>query len=306
METTTDPQPSISRNLEVSPLPVLPLREWNSREHLSNSRLHYITLECSYDQPSNRRRNPAPQLLEAAERKLHRAEALLKICLPTVNLDDPGLDSILENGTIPGPNQDKDTATTIKQLLSHQPQENQNSTSGAPPDPNLESMVRSTGQLDVDESGHWDYYGHSSGLNFLRRMGEEFGSIARPEQLGDKALNSFKAQRQLPNSVIGSPISSRETPSEATLADDLPPKSVALELCSNALDDACAIMCCLHAPTFYRSLDRIYDRPFERYENEDHRFLPLIYTVMALGCLFAKGEQSTLDRKGYATATDEG
>lgn len=166
-------------------------------------------------------------------------------------------------------------------------------------------MVRATGELDVDDTGRWDYHGASSGINFLRRMGEEFGSISKPESSANKKLKT-SMPRNLPEAVISAPTSLRETPSEASLADELPPKTVARELCSHALDDACVIMFCVHQPSFYEGLDRIYELPLDKYENQDHRFLPLVYTVMALGCLFASDEQSDLDRKGYESATDEG
>ena len=240
-----------------------------------------------------------------AERKLHRAEALLRLCFPNLNLDDPRLDTLIQKGALPGPNQNA-SAKRIQDSLFPASAEKQSSVPDSTTDSNLESMVRATGQLDVDDCGHWDYYGHSSGLNFLRRMGEEFGSVARPDLLGDKALKSSRLKQQQSNGATSSPRSPHDTFSEATLADELPPRELALELCRNALEDAACIMCCVHQPSFYQSLDRIYERSFESYDNEDHRFLPLLYTAMALGCLFARGEQSKLERKGYPSATDEG
>ena len=53
-------------------------------------------LECTYDKPSNRRRNPAPQYIEALETRLQRAEALLRKFAPDVDLTDPELDPAVQ------------------------------------------------------------------------------------------------------------------------------------------------------------------------------------------------------------------
>ena len=63
------------------------------------------------------------------------------------------------------------------------------------------------------------------------------------------------------------------------------------------MDDACALIPCVHQPSFYQSLDRIYDLSTDEYSTQDQRFLPLLYVVIALGCLFAKDEDSKELRK---------
>src|SRR3954471_17345081 len=52
-----------------------------------------LNQDCTYDQPSNRRRNPAPQYIEALETRLQRAESLLRTFLPNVDLNDPSIDA---------------------------------------------------------------------------------------------------------------------------------------------------------------------------------------------------------------------
>jgi len=49
--------------------------------------------DCTYDQPSNRRRNPAPQYIEALEHRLQKAETILRSVLPGLDLDDPKFDA---------------------------------------------------------------------------------------------------------------------------------------------------------------------------------------------------------------------
>src|SRR3978361_2573882 len=51
--------------------------------------------DCTYDQPSNRRRNPAPQYIEALETRVQRAETLLRAVFPGVDLNDPNIDTLI-------------------------------------------------------------------------------------------------------------------------------------------------------------------------------------------------------------------
>jgi len=53
-------------------------------------------------------------------------------------------------------------------------------------------------------------------------------------------------------------------------------------------------------------LDRIYDTPSEQYSNEEHSFLPLLYIVMSVGCLFSDDGAGTLDVSGYESAIGQG
>lgn len=167
----------------------------------------------------------------------------------------------------------------------------------------LESMVDATAQLDLDDRGYWDYHGHSSGVTFLRRMRNEYGDLFGSEAV----VTPFIAAPSVPQ-VYASPLSSTDPSLEVNPFNvtELPPKAVAMGLASNALDDACTLMRFVHRPTFYALLNRVYDSAPDRYDDEVNRFRPLLYVVLALGCLFAKTEQSELDKEGYASATAQG
>lgn len=185
----------------------------------------------------------------------------------------------------------------------------------APEDPGLESMVEATGELDMDESGNWDYYGHSSNLIFLRRMRDKVGHLNGPEQTDDGS-NAHREPRKTSITKFREPGSpkelmqgtSMESPYDHTDigANELPSREVALTICSAALDDACAVLSFLHHPTFYHRFERIYGMSEDQYEDQDQQFLPLLYTVLALGCVFAKDESSELGQKGYKSATGIG
>lgn len=170
----------------------------------------------------------------------------------------------------------------------------------------LESMVENTGSLDLDDQGHWDFHGHSSGIVFLRRMREQFGDLMGSTEFGATA---FLKKRRAQSHVFESPRSTTgESPLDSNLPNthDLPPRECAKQLCSNCLNDACALMRFVHQPTFYASFDRIYNTPPENFGNEENSFLPLLYVVLALGCLFGKDEASNLEQKGYESAIDQG
>jgi hypothetical protein len=173
-------------------------------------------------------------------------------------------------------------------------------TAGGERDSLLESMVETTGQLDLDDQGKWDFHGHSSGLTFLSRIREQFGDIMPiPDMRTSGWLNPHLAQPS--RSVSDSPLDSN-LPNVA----ELPPKEIALELVSNSLDYACSLLRFMHQPSFYRKLDRVYSLSPTEFGDEENRFLPQLYVVLALGCLFAPNEKSELEQGGYENAINQG
>lgn len=261
--------------------------------------------ECTYDQPSNRRRNAAPQYIEALEKRLKRMESLLNIVLPHVDLEDPNLEEVLQQGTF---HFNQELMTNGVGVPAMAPQRPFQAVDGNP-ESQLESMVKSTGQLDLDEEGHWDYHGHSSGLSFVRRVREQFPDIitetghttpfvkSRPLSLVFESPSKFES----PKSNAESPIDG----SSPTSGTDLPPRHVARQLVDMAINDAAALLRVVHEPTVWKSFDRIYDLQPENYTNDDNMFLPLLYAILALGSLFSKDGRE-LDNKGYETAIDQG
>ena len=137
---------------------------------------------------------------------MHRAETLLHILIPNLDLNDPGIDAAVAQGWIPGApgkgHPGAPVAAAAAAAAATQPTQR-------PPlapntenksDTNLESMVRAVAQMDVDEQGHWDYHGHSSGLSFMRRMREQLGDLMGP----DSPATPFVKSRP-PSLVLDSP-----------------------------------------------------------------------------------------------------
>lgn len=221
---------------------------------------------------------------------------------PNLDLNDPGIDTYLQNGMLPQlPTSGSRPQQNVRD--SHMRQRSEGRGREEPNDSHLESMVKATGQLDLDEEGKWDYHGHSSGLSFMRRLQQQFGDIIAPP--GSALFVKYRPMSQ----VFDSPNSAYQSPSDSTNAavsgTDLPPKQEARVLCDNALVDAGALLRVVHLPAFYKSMDRIYDTPPEDYGAAENTFLPLLYAVLALGTLFPK-QDVALDEISYEAAIEEG
>lgn len=255
---------------------------------------HHV--ECSYDRPSNRRRNPDPQYVAALEHRLQKAETLLQSVLPPVDLDDPQLDVHAMKHRF---------AAAGKHVTEEaKPSSGQADTAPQKGDEGLlEIMVDDLGCLDRDDQGHWDYHGHTSGIMFVRRLRRRLGAA---DSTGPMARShpAFSAY------MLDIPKSMSESLGCTTLppTHDLPPLLVARRLCYNAIDHACSLMRFVHEPSFFASLERIYDTPPEQFTNEENSFLPLFYIVIAVGCLFSDdgAGQGTLDLSGYEGAICQG
>ncbi|KAL8863545.1 MAG: hypothetical protein Q9178_000226 [Gyalolechia marmorata] len=260
--------------------------------------------DCTYDQPSNRRRNPAPQYVEALENRLEKAESLLRAILPDINLDDPKYDAMMPQRMHAPIKQERVSPGNGIKAGSGTHSPNAPAATEAEKDSLLESMVLEAGSLHLDDQGHWDFCGQSSGMIFLRRMREQFGDLLAKfdgTALPFMKSSSISGRLMTPNCASTSPMDF-----SGNNVQRLPDKSCARKLCTCALDDAAALFPFVHQPTFYTMFDRVYDRPRESWEPVDEKFLPLLYSVVALGCLFAKDEESMLQNYGYESAIDQG
>jgi hypothetical protein len=210
------------------------------------------------------------------ETRLQRAETLLRTVLPNVDLNDPNIDNL------------------IQQRQASSSKESPASTAaGKPGDPSvdeqdaqLRSMIESTGQLDIDEAGHWDFHGGSSGTVFVRRMREQFGGLLGNDH--NAPLFPRVPRPLIVTTMFDSPRSSTDSPYDVGLPNtmDLPSREIAKVLCNASLERACSLLRFVHQPTFYEMVDRIYDTTPENFGDSENRFLPLLYVVLALGCMF--------------------
>ncbi|KAH8692744.1 putative C6 transcription factor [Talaromyces proteolyticus] len=260
--------------------------------------------DCTYDQPSNRRRNPTPQHIEALESRLHRAEALLRILAPDLNINDPSLDTASSQEIAAIYRQQSQLGISPPKPTSTNAPSQEPSSSECADESLLQTMMENSGSLDLDDQGHWDYHGHSSGVIFMQRLRKQLGNFVTPP----RALSKPRSISQ----ILETPKSQSESPQDSSHnsnlppTHDLPPRSVADKLCRNSFDHACVLMRCLHEPSFSAMVDRIYASSWDQFTNEEHTFLPLLYVVMAVGCLFSDDVESTLDVAGYEGAIGQG
>lgn len=251
-----------------------------------------LLAECTYDKPSNRRRNPAPQYIEALESRLQRAEALLRKFIPDVDLSDPNLDPAVQQEF----RNREQARAKLRREQGILPEKE---------DMQLLSMIESIGQLDLDEKGGWNYHGTSSGAVFLRRMRENFRGM-----LGPAGREPFLPRPERPMGLINldSPESAGSSPFESGSLHmrELPPKEVARSLCYYSLNCATCLLRIVHLPSFYEMFDMIYDKSGEQLTTNESRSLALLYAVMALGCMYNPLDDNNTRAVAYKDALEEG
>lgn len=252
--------------------------------------------ECTYDKPSNRRRNPAPQYIEALENKLARAEATLRKFVPDVDLNDPSLDPAIQ----------QEFQNRERQRLQAAKARQENAKEAEQQTAQIMSMIETLGQLDLTEGGGWDFRGTSSGAVFLRRMKDHFRGL-----LGYDYQTTFLPRpAQVPGLLkLDSPQSTTaSTPNDSRSSNvyDLPPKERARQLSYCALSCATALLRIVHLPSFFEKFEELYQKPADTFETEDNRFLGLLYAVMAVGCMYNIAEEDVDNQVNYSEAIEEG
>lgn len=258
--------------------------------------------ECTYDKPSNRRRNPAPQYIEALESRLQRAESLLHKFMPDVDLADPNLDPAIQQEFH---NRENARSGSKARQILHTPQSQHSQL--VQPDPNeahLTSMIDSIGQLELDDRGGWDFHGVSSGAVFLKRMKEHFrgmlGPVGKTPFLARPDRTPGLANLDSPSPAAHSPFSA--VPS----CPELPPKEVARKLCYYSLSCATCLVRIVHVPTFYENFEKLYEKPLDNLSQDETHFLGLLFAVMALGCMYNNLDDDSGGGMAFREASEEG
>lgn len=240
------------------------------------------------------------------ESRLQKAEEILRIIAPDVNLSDPHLLTTDAEQIVAALRRDESREVSTDSNPPADKAPNQETGAEAPDSSFLETMMENSGSLDLDDQGHWDYHGHSSSIIFMQRLRKKIGNDisipVRPSTNKSMPLaqifDSPKSQSESPQEPNGSP--------NVAPTHDLPTKDVAKNLCQSAFGHACILMRFVHEPSFWATMDRVYATSWEQFTNEEHTFLPLLYVAMAVGCLFSSDVESTIDRSGYEGAIGQG
>lgn len=85
---------------------------------------------------------------------------------------------------------------------------------------------------------------------------------------------------------------------------NLPSRAVARRLCERALLGTDTLVHVVHVPTFNQSLKHIYESLPEKYGTTENTFLPLLYSVLAVGVLLS--DEAEFMDLGYKPSVDEG
>jgi hypothetical protein len=213
-------------------------------------------------------------------------------------MDNPNLDAGTLSKLRMPTTQGLHSMHTDMEASSATPQSSHNS--GTEQDVPLETVLEATGQLDLDEHGNWSYHGHGSSSAFIRRIEERFGNVSD----SGRGKNTVLRLPSIPQ-IYESPRDLEDQSFEDLTQDSitLPERDVAQDLTSSALNEACALLKFVHEPSFYSMFDRLYRVDNEQYGYEENKFLPLLYAVFAVGCLFSSSERAHF---GYAHAVSEG
>ena len=211
-----------------------------------------FTLDCTYNEPSNRRRVLPTLPVQSVDYRLQHVETLLHTLLDRTSQSKPVLEIVNQPG--------KASSIGNSDRLS-----------------TLETTLDSGGRLNVDNNGHQVFCGSSSGLAFLAQFWRKLGGSLGPEAY---SIPSSGLQPRMPHVFDCYQSTFNQQP---IASPRLPPKSVAKYLVQCALEKVCILCCIVHRPTFDSMLDRIYDVEVANQGTEESSFLPILYGVLALG-----------------------
>lgn len=242
--------------------------------------------QCTFDQPSNRRRNPAAGYVELLEAKCERYKKLLQKLLPDVEIEE----------AYDGPSEDD---------AQRQDATDSNRLSDAPVDDTraIQSMLM-TIELNRDDRGDVDFRGHSSGTVFVKSVCGQLGVSPSGENKPSHDIyggapyaerSSFATSSRLKDSP---PVSAQElsraanrkhsiSPTEHQDEDEeipLPNYELALQLSYMCFNNACVIIQFVHQPSYFSRLANLYD---VKQEGDTDDFLSVVYSVIAVGTLFS-------------------
>jgi hypothetical protein len=267
------------------------IQQLYSHFRFSCSLVYWLTLvsftACTYDDPLKRGRIISPRQVEAIETRLNRAERLLHILEPTLDLNDLYLNTnspekIAAMLRQPTPVSDAAAASSMA---------TDDTTDVTTDDSFLGPVMENSGSLDIDHKGQWNYHGQSSTTIFMQRLQNQLGNLIAPIQARYKSRIVEQILNN-PTIDIGGSQNVVHSSSPVSVNCCLPPESHARELCQLAFDEACNCYHFIHSPSFWTSFDQIYAIQLEHYGAEEHVFLPLLYGVVSVGCLFSSSERT--------------
>jgi hypothetical protein len=223
--------------------------------------------DCSYSERARRKRkrSQASEKFAALENRLKEMESAMK---------SSGAPYFKGESLLKTPPSHFIAETSVSEV--HAPSEHNKQSSSE------NTLEYATTQQAIDQ-GETGYRGYSAESAFMQHMKEKLGAwpgVNINHRVGcrDKVAPSlFEPDKKLANQA------------------SLPPKKRALELIEAALDSH-ELLQVVHRPSFDESVHVLYSLSPQEYSIEEMRHLPLVYALMALGCLFTEPNVSDTSR----------
>lgn len=147
----------------------------------------------------------------------------------------------------------------------------------------LENMINSDDRTEGDSHENLDYHGRSSGFAFLHATKGFFDEHTDPSDPRSPS-NGRKILELFDSDLPGKEALKLKGP----VSQLLPGHNVAKEMTTNLFTNGCVLLRFIHRPTFDNNMARIYLHEPLDFNDEDHRFLPLLYAVLGLGYIFSQ------------------
>lgn len=228
--------------------------------------------ECTYHRASRRRPNISALYVDALQERLERAELLIR---KFVSDADATASNVNTTNAPPETRADHARAGAQRRDLCSVSVPTRPA-AGGPGD----LLVTSSAHPDVDWDGYHSIHGPPSYL--LRLKAHIQGPVDRNHSA--PCIPDSRRRRGLKSHDL-SPGSSDAIPA-------LPAGRIARRLCSKALQHATCLLRIVHVPTFYTILDNLLGEPPEGRRTSGGPKLALVYSVMALGCLYNQAEDA--------------
>lgn len=238
------------------------------------------------------------------QQKAHTAETLLHKLLPHVDLDNPDEVAALlaqpahaARSALKKATHDQRPLRDDAMAVSGTSDTTENAARRMP-------LVENVGQLDLTASGEYDFHGMSSGAAFLSRITQQFPGLSRYD-----SRMPFLPQPGRPYTPKSFELPGLSASPWSHVSDGfspVPPKPFARDLCEFSFSRATCILRVVHAPSFWRMFDRLYEERPQKYTPEERRFVGLLFSVMALGSMYDVDENDPTNPDHYAVAMERG
>ena len=165
----------------------------------------------------------------------------------------------------------------------------------------LENMMEDEEQLTTVDRKTASFYGDASGFAFLQKTGQLVNEKTQNDQ---KDSEPSQATQTAITKLFDSPLPDKQAlDADVPVSRLLPSRESSSDLLKVVFTQVYPLLQFLHEPSFQSRTDRIYDIDPMDYDDSDHDFLPLLFSVIGLGFLFSKEKHH---RYGCRRAVTEG